>query len=90
MSYSTDQRIALIEATRGMRVEFYPSKLDLILALMNNGGIAREPDFYAGPGHKAALDEIEKQLAIVRQSISEEEARDKLRLNQVEFEEDEG
>jgi NAD(P)H-dependent flavin oxidoreductase YrpB (nitropropane dioxygenase family) len=68
--------IALVEAGGGMQVEAYKTRLELVLAVIDNGGIGRPqgPGFgYGSEGHKAALDAVEQQIKLTRASIASEE-----------------
>ncbi len=54
----------------------YKTRLEMILDLMDNGGVSKDERWYGSPGHKAALDEIEEQLARVRATIATAEQRE--------------
>lgn len=77
MSLITNEKIVLVSPSHGgVEVETFSSKLDMVLKLMQSSGINRVPDYYGGPGHTSALDEIEKHLTLVRQEIEEDHLRE--------------
>ena len=68
--------VAVVEHKRNaMHCEAFPSKLAAVLRMIDfgdlGGGIA-----YGGDEHKAALVEVEKQIAATRARIAEMEAED--------------
>lgn len=69
--------VALVESRHGgMNCEAYPSRLALVLAVIDNGGISLADSYYGGDGHKAALAAIAKQVADVQAKIAEREKHD--------------
>jgi DNA segregation ATPase FtsK/SpoIIIE-like protein len=68
MGLITDESIAVVERHHGgLRVETYQTPLALIMSLMNSGYLANCS--YGQEAHVAALNEIEKHLAHVREKI---------------------
>lgn len=69
--------VTVVHARRGgMECNAYPTKLAAVLAMIDNGGLSGASDYYGSDGHKAALAEVEAQLAKTRTSISEMEKRE--------------
>ena len=50
----------------GMNCEAYPSRLALVLAVIDNGGISLADSYYGSDGHKAALDAVEQKIKAAR------------------------
>ncbi len=71
--------VALVESRHGgMYCEAHPSRLALVLALIDNGAIGLADSFHGSDAHVAALDAIEAKLESVRAKIRadrEHEAR---------------
>ncbi len=69
--------VALVESRHGgMNCEAYPSRLALVLAVIDNGGISLADSYYGSYGHKAALDAVEKKIKAARENIAEREKPD--------------
>lgn len=69
--------VALVESRHGgMNCEAYPSRLALVLAVIDNGGISLADSYHGSDGHKAALEEIAQKVAEVRSKISAREEWD--------------
>lgn len=69
MGLITNEKIALIEASGGLMVETYASRLGAILELMNSGSIG--DGIYGSEAHLIALCKIEARLAEVVGKINE-------------------
>lgn len=69
--------VALVESKHGgMNCEAYPSRLAMVLAVIDNGGISLADSYYGSAGHKAALDAVEQKIAEARQRIARQDERD--------------
>jgi len=69
--------VALVEHKySGMNCEAYPSRLALVLAVIDNGGISLADSYYGSDGHKAALTAIARQVADVQAKIAAREEAD--------------
>jgi hypothetical protein len=68
--------VALVESGGGMQVEAFNTRLEMVLAVIDNGAIGRPGGGfgYGSDGHKAALDAVEKQVERTRASIAAQEA----------------
>jgi len=73
MGLQTYEKFAVIEShPGGMKIETYQSPLALVMSLMNHGSLGG--GYYGDEKHIAALKEVEKQLASVRESITKQNA----------------
>lgn len=71
--------VALVESRGGsMQCEAYPSRLALVLALMDSGSLGGGCG-YGCDEHKAALDAVERQLAGTRARIARQDEYESLR-----------
>ena len=69
--------VALVESKySGMNCEAYPSRLALVLAVIDNGGISLADSYYGSDGHKAALDAVEQKIKEARENSAAREKRD--------------
>jgi hypothetical protein len=69
-------KVALIDSSRnGMLVEAYPTRLAMVLAVLNNGAIGGIGG-YGSDGHKAALNEVAERITIMLDVIAAREKRD--------------
>ena len=72
-------RVAMVESRQGsMHCEAYPSRLALVLDVINNGAIGGGCG-YGCDEHKAALAEVERQIADTRARIARQDERESLR-----------
>lgn len=69
--------VAVIQSSRsGMNCEAFPNKLAAVLRMIDFGDLGPGGNGYGCDEHKAALLEVEKQIAETRKTIAEMEARD--------------
>jgi hypothetical protein len=67
--------VALVESrSTSMKCSAYPSRLAMVLDVLDNGAIGGPNGYYGSDDHKAALDAVEKQIAATRARISHQEA----------------
>lgn len=81
MSMSTGPaKVALVEFDgRAVRADAFEDRLAMVLGVIDNGAIAREKiSYYGSDAHLAALQEIEKQIVVVRRKISESRERGRI------------
>jgi len=74
MGMITNETVALIEAQNGLDIDTYGSRLELVMAVMDNAGIGSRHGTYGDKEHLEALDRIEKHLGEVRKKIARENA----------------
>jgi len=69
-------KIALVEhRNSGMECEAYPSRLAMVLAVINNGALGGGIG-YGGDAHKAALSQVRQQVEETLQNIAAREKRE--------------
>lgn len=68
--------VALVESKRGgMDCGAYPSRMAMVLEVLNNGAIGGDGG-WGSDGHKAALAEVAERIAAIQASIVAQEKRD--------------
>ena len=69
--------VALVESRHGgMYCEAHPTRLALVLALIDNGALSMDASYYGSDGHKAALTQVQQQVEKTLRHIAEREQRD--------------
>lgn len=69
--------VALVESRHsGMWCEAHPTRLALVLALIDNGALGVDGLGYGSDAHKAALAKVAEQVAQTQARIAEREKRD--------------
>jgi hypothetical protein len=71
-----DATVALVESRLGgMNFSAYPSRLAMVLAVIDNGALSLEPSCFGSDGHKAALEEVQRHVTKTLTTIAQRERR---------------
>ncbi len=71
-------KVALVEQsfTGGMQFDAFPTRLAMVLAVIDNGALSVDASYYGSDGHKAALAQVQQQIEKTLQQIAAQEKRD--------------
>lgn len=75
-SISTSSRVVVINTLHGSDITCYPTELDAVLGMLNNGCIGRPSIGWGSEGLKKALATAAAHIQQVQAAIAEQDRRD--------------